>query len=235
MAPTIHKIDPNGDTLLILRNANAPFAAGDANSWPNALPKYRSERLRKNERELVQLAKTGQSTTGSTREVHFQLSSKHLTLTSGYFRGLMTNNWREASSSRDFAYSVTAEDWDEAALLMVMNIIHCQTAEIPYQVGSEMVAKVALIVDYYQCRKAVSFYIPIWIKNSNDNIVSVLTYGRSLLLRFFITYVFSNAGEFETLTEIIIRESRGPIHSLGLPFPQDLIGKLQYLYLKVSL
>lgn len=130
---------------------------------------------------------------------------------------------------------MTAEDWDEAALLMVMNIIHCQTAEIPYQVGSEMVAKVALIVDYYQCRKAVSFYIPIWIKNSNDNIVSVLTYGRSLLLRFFITYVFSNAGEFETLTEIIIRESRGPIHSLGLPFPQDLIGKLQYLYLKVSL
>lgn len=229
MALVVHKIDPNGDTLLILRNPNAPFAAGDANVWPNAIQKYRSESLRRNERVLVELAKSERPTTDSTREIHFQLSSKHLTLTSEYFRGLMANNWREASSSRDFAYSVTAEDWDETALLMVMNTIHCQTAEIPRVVDPELVAKIAVIVDYYQCHKAVSFYAVTWIKNFDTKHISSCSYGRKLLLRLFISCVFVYNSEFQLSGKIILYECRGPIHSLGLPFPQIVIGELYFM------
>lgn len=223
MESTIHKVDPNGDTLLILKNPNAPFAAGDENVWPNVLPKYRTEKMRKNERELMQLADE-QPDDENTREVYFQLSSKHLALASEYFRGLMANNWKEASSSRDFACSVTAQDWDEAALLMVMNIIHCKTREIPPKVNPEMAAKMAVIVDYYQCSGAVGFYADIWTKNFEKDTLAD-TYGRKLLLKLFISCVFSNASEFRKLTAIIIRESRGPIHSLGLPFPQDIVGE----------
>lgn len=238
MESTIHKVDPNGDTLLILKNPNAPFAAGDENVWPNLLPKYRTEKMRRNERELVQLVCADESdddTTRevSTREVYFQLSSKHLAFTSEYFRGLMANNWKEANSSRDFAYTVTAKDWDEAALLMVMNIIHCKTKEIPQKVDPTMVAKVAVIVDYYQCSGAVGFYAETWIKNFEKE-TSSDTYGRALLLKLFISCVFSNASNFQKLTEVIIRQSRGPIHSLGLPFPQEIIGELQPLCLKAS-
>lgn len=233
MESTIHKVDPNGDTLLILRNPNAPFA-GDAAVWPNALPKYRPEKMRRNERELKLLAQAKLSTTDNPREVHFQLSSKHLTLASEYFRGLMANNWREASSSRGFAYSVTAEDWDEAALLMVMNIIHCQASEIPQSIDSEMVAKVASVVDYYQCRKAVSFYVETWMKNFEVKELTYCGYGRKLLLRLFISYFFMNAGHFQQCTQIVIRESRGPIHSCGLPFPQKLIGELCLSCMKMS-
>jgi hypothetical protein len=228
MESVIHKVDPYGDTLLILKNPNAPFAEGDSNVWPNSLPKYRTEKLRKNERELLELAISDESDSddNSKREVYFQLSSKHLTFTSEYFRGLMANNWKEANSSHDFAYSVTAEDWDEAALLMVMNIIHCKTKEIPHQVDLAMVAKVAVIVDYYQCSSAVRFYAEIWIKNFKKKDNSADTYGRNLLLKLFISYVFSNDSGFQKSTEIIIRESRGPIHSLGLPFPKEIVGEL---------
>ncbi|KAL9485182.1 hypothetical protein ACSS6W_003971 [Trichoderma asperelloides] len=159
MEPTIHKVDPNGDTLLILRNPNAPFA-GDATVWPDALPKYRADRLKRNERELELIAQVEHPTPDGPREVHFQLSSKHLALASRYFRALVANRWKEASSSCGFAYTVTAEDWDEAALLMVMKIIHCQTSEIPQDIDSEMVAKMTVIVDYYQCTKAISFSYP---------------------------------------------------------------------------
>jgi hypothetical protein len=235
MDSIIHKIDPKGDTLLVLRNPNAPFAVGDASStWPNALPKYRTEKMRKNERELIYVANTEQSTIGNEREIYFQLSSKHLTLASGYFRGLMANNWSEASSSLDFAYSVTAEDWDEAALRIVMNIIHCQTGKIPRTVDLEMLTKVAVIVDYYQCREAVAFYAGTWFKKIRSKELDYRGYGRKLLLRLFASCVFLQHGDFRLLTEEIIRESRGPIHSLGLPFPQNIIGELYFLYLKRS-
>jgi hypothetical protein len=233
MESIIHKVDPNGDTLLILKNPNAPFAAGDEHVWPNFLPKYRTEKMRKNERELVELLYAIESDDDNTREVYFQLSSKHLAFASEYFRGLVANNWKEANSSRGFAYNVTAKDWDEAALLMVMNIIHCKTKKIPQKVSPEMVAKVAVIVDYYQCCGAVGFYAETWIKNFEKE-TSSDTYGRALLLKLFISCVFSNASDFRNLTEIIIRQSRGPIHSLGLPFPQEIIGELQPLCLKAS-
>lgn len=224
MESTVHKVDPNGDTLLILRNPNAPFA-GDATVWPNALPKYRPDKLRRNERELKLFAQAKLTIPDSLQEVHFQLSSKHLTLTSEYFRGLMAHNWREASSSRGFAYSVTAEDWDEDALLLVMNIIHCQTSEVPQSIESHMVAKITCIVDYYQCREAFNFYARTWAKNFDARELTYCGYGRTLLFRLFISYFFINGIDFQLCTQIIVRESRGPIHSLGLPFPQNIIGE----------
>ncbi|KAL7921916.1 hypothetical protein ACQKWADRAFT_293877 [Trichoderma austrokoningii] len=233
MESTIHKVDPNGDTLLILKNPNAPFAAGDETVWPNVLPKYRTEKMRRNERELIDLAQVEQPEGDGSREVYFQLSSKHLAFVSEYFRGLMANNWKEANSSRDFAYSVTAEDWDEAALLMVMNIIHSRPEEIPQKIGPEMVAKVAVIVDYYQCSSAFGFYAKTWMKNF-DKDTSSDTYGRALLLKLFISCVFSNEIDFWKSTRIIIQESRGPIHTLGLPFPQDIVGELQFSSLEAS-
>ncbi|EHK41438.1 hypothetical protein TRIATDRAFT_228199 [Trichoderma atroviride IMI 206040] len=233
MKPISHKVDPNGDTLLTLRNPNAPFG-GDATVWSNALTKYRPEKLRRNERELSLLAQDKQSPPGSPPEIQFQLSSKHLTRTSGYFQGLMANNWKEASSSRDFAYSVTAEDWDEAALLMVMKIIHCQTSEIPQVIDSEMVAKIAVIVDYYQCRKVVDTYATTWVQNLNAKELTFCGYGRTLLLRLFVSHYFSSGVDFNRCTQIIIRESRGPIHSLGLPFPQNIIGELYLSCTKMS-
>ncbi|KAM0514092.1 hypothetical protein ACHAPE_007182 [Trichoderma viride] len=226
MQSITHKVDPNGDTLLILRNPNAPFG-GDAAVWANALCKHRPEKLRRNERELKLLAQAKQETPDGPQEVQFQLSSEHLRRTSGYFQALMANNWKEASSSPDFVYSVTAEDWDEAALLMVMKIIHCQTSEIPQVIDSEMVAKIAVIVDYYQCRKVVDTYAKTWVQNLDAKELTFCGYGRKLLLRLFVSHYFSNDVDFNRCTHIIIRESRGPIHSLGLPFPQNIIDALE--------
>lgn len=225
MESITHKVDPNGDTLLTLRNPNAPFG-GDAAVWANALTEHRPEKLRRNERELKLLAQAKQSTPNSPQEIQFQLSSKHLTRESGYFQGLMANNWKEASASRDFVYSVTAEDWGEAALLMVMKIIHSQTSEIPQVIDSEMVAKIAVIVDYYQCRKVVDSYAKTWVQNMNSKELNSCGYGRKLLLRLFVSHYFSSDVDFNRCTQIVIRESRGPIHSLGLPFPQNIIGEL---------
>lgn len=226
-----HKVDPNGDTLLTLRNPNAPFG-GDAAVWDNALTEHRPDKLKRNERELQRLAQAKQATPDGPQEVQFQLSSEHLRRTSGYFQRLMANNWKEASSSRGFAYSVTAEDWDEAALLMVMKIIHGQTSEVSQVTDTEMVAKIAVIVDYYQCRKVVDTYAKTWMQNLNAKELTSCGYGRKLLLRLFVSHYFSNDNDYNRCTQIIIRESRGPIHSLGLPFPQNIVGEL-YLSSKI--
>lgn len=226
MDPIIHKIVPNGDTLLILRNSNAPFAVMAASSvWPDAIEIYQGEdEMGENEQEMADSVNAEQTTTESRQEVHLWLSSKHLALTSKYFQKMTTNSWKEANSEGDSAYSVTAEDWDVDALLIVMQILHCQTHKVPRVIGVEMVAKVAVIVDYYQCHKAVDFYAKTWMTNFAVRELP-LVYGRDLLLRLLISCVFLEAGTFRILTKTIIRQSKGPIHSLGLPFPRNIIGE----------
>ncbi|KAK5997829.1 hypothetical protein PT974_00192 [Cladobotryum mycophilum] len=222
MTTNIYAFDPNGDTLLTLRNSDKAFAVeSPLKRWPKALPKYWTKDIEENEGQLGESPKT---THYHCPETQLRLSSKHLSLASSYFHKLTTNDWRETKAENGYSFTVSAEGWDNEALRIVMCIIHGQTTELPRVVSLEKLAKIAVIVDYYKCHGAVDFFAKTWICNLYDFPTS---YGRNLLLRLLISWVFSEADTFQRLTEIIIRESRGPIHSLGLPIPEDVIDALE--------
>ncbi|KAL6896510.1 hypothetical protein GGI43DRAFT_122332 [Trichoderma evansii] len=225
MPPTILEIDPAGDTLFILRNPNAPFAVDSSfEIWDTALPQYWTPDQQQDEENLKSSALVETPAAGSTPEIHMRLSSKHLTLSSIYFQRLTANDWKETKAESGYSYTVTAEEWDEEALIILMNIIHGQTQKVPLDVDLEKLAKIAVLVDYYKCHKAVDFFAKVWVSRLQSG--PFLYYSRELLLRLFVSYVFSEYYHFTKLTRTIIYVSRGPIHTLGLPMPKELVDAL---------
>ncbi|KAL6799612.1 hypothetical protein GGI42DRAFT_59341 [Trichoderma sp. SZMC 28013] len=233
MGLTFYEIDPSGDTLLILRNANAPFAV-----LPSSGPQ---------EKQKASGSTPDDKTTGKAQDadskpkeeggkpndadskptVQMRLSSKHLTLASKYFQKLTANNWKESKEATpEFSYSyvINANDWDEKALLLLMNIIHGRTSKVPRYIDLELLAKMAVLVDYYQCHEVVSFFSQTWL--SSIFIVIPRKGEREFMLRLVVCLVFSETFNFQLLTKTIIWGSTGPIDSLGLPIKQDIIDAL---------
>lgn len=224
MQPKILEIDPAGDILFILRNPNAPFAVDSSfRKWDTALPQHWTAYQQLNEENLSILALAEAPDADSAPEIHMRLSSKHLTLSSTYFQNLAANGWEETKAEGGYSYRVTAEEWDAEALVILMNIIHGQTQKVPLEASLEKLAKIAVLVDYYGCQKAVDFYAKVWTRRLQPPLPE--TYCRELLLRLIVSYVFSEEDVFKKLTKIIIYESRGLIHTLGLPIPKKLIGR----------
>ncbi|PTB63511.1 hypothetical protein BBK36DRAFT_1143982 [Trichoderma citrinoviride] len=206
MAPKLHEIDPNGDTLLILRNPNAPFAVP---APPPGPPQKR--------------AKTHQSA-DSKPEVHMRLSSKHLALASEYFQKLMVGGWKETTTTAEgqYSYTIQTEDFDEEALLIVMNIIHGKTTNLPRSVNLKRLAKISLLVDYYRCHEAVQFFSQTWLKSLGKT----ASKSRDHLLELSVSWVSANADAFRNSSMSLIKSSVKPIDSLGLPIPQNIIDVL---------
>jgi hypothetical protein len=224
LQPTVLEIDPAGDTLFILRNGDAPFAVdGFFRPWSTALALTDQERL--NEEAMKNMVLKIPLFAVSTPELHLRLSSKHLTLCSTYFQKLAANSWEETKAQGGYSYTVSAQDWNKEALIILMNIIHGQTHKVPLEVDLEKLARIAVIVDYYNCHKAVDFYAKVWTSRLLQSPLFD-SYSRELLLRLFVSYTFSESDVFTKLARTIIYESRGPIHTLGLPIPKRLVGRL---------
>ncbi|KAL7942943.1 hypothetical protein V8C42DRAFT_330844 [Trichoderma barbatum] len=231
MEPTLYEIDPNGDTLLVLLRANAPFAELPLFSMPQ------EERTQSASTPGDDAADKSQEA-GSKAAVYMRLSSKHLTLASAHFQKLAANNWKQTPEADystwvvnakgwNYRYQFSAHSWDEEAVRILMDILHGRTAKVPREVKLEMLAKIAVLVEYYQCHEAVGFFAQTWL--SIPSIQQVHGVGqRNYMLRLVASLVFpeNESRPFLMLTEKIIQKSSGPIVSLGLPIRQDVINAL---------
>lgn len=215
MDSTFYELDPNGDTLLILHNANAPFAVPASSS---TTPKAENK---------------SDSTPDSKPTVRMRLSSKHLKLASAYFQKLTAGNWNETTPEVGYSFVVNIHDWDEDALVVLMNIIHGRTAKVPRVVDVEMLAKIAVLVVHYQCHEVVEFFAKTWISYLSISVPK--EDERDPVLKLLVCLVFLENLSFRGLTRAIIWSSSGPIDPLGLPIQQDIIGKmLNILYMYTS-
>ncbi|KAL0937532.1 uncharacterized protein CTRU02_207263 [Colletotrichum truncatum] len=167
--------------------------------------------------------KTGpQNTVAKTQEVTFLLSSRHLSLASSYFKAQLNGPWREAS--------------DVNALLLLMQIIHGKTKDVPNCVDLETLAKAAVLIDYYKCHETTGFFSTLWVKSLKSELPSDL--NRELILWLMISVVFLQNDVFESITKTAVQRSDGPIPMLGLPIPQSVISKrlsLSQLRLLISI
>jgi hypothetical protein len=84
--------------------------------------------------------------------IHYRISSRHLTLTSPWFeRALTSPRYLEAvPDPTDGLYYINACDWDEDALHILLNAIHLRAFRVPKTVSLEMLAKIAVLIDYYE-------------------------------------------------------------------------------------
>jgi hypothetical protein len=107
-----------------------------------------------------------------------------------------------------------------------MNIIHGRTRKIPRWVSLETLAKIAVLVDYYECLEVVEVFSEIWITQLKKDLPKM--YAGDLILWMWISWVFRQPEEFNMTTSIAMKQSQDPIQTLGLPIPEIIVcGKLR--------
>lgn len=159
-------------------------------------------------------------------EIHYLVSPRHLTLASPWFRRMLTRegfteSLKDPSNGR---YHIQADDWDEEALLILLNIFHVRTRRVPATVSLEMLAKIAVLVDSYELENAevMERDTKDWIANVRRSVAIPSSYCRDLMLWICISRVFCMREEFEKATAVVIKESEGWIQTLDLPIHQGI-------------
>ena len=160
--------------------------------------------------------------------IHYHVSSRHLMLASPWFERALTNEgWSESGrNEEDGRFHIMADDWDADALLIVLNAFHLRNRLMPRTVSLEMLAKIAVLVDYYDCGEAIELWPAMWIKNLKAHAAIPSSYCRDLVLWLWIAWTFDEAIQFQRASAVAIEQSTESLQSLGLPIPARISGKL---------
>lgn len=97
-------LDPNGDTVLVLSDANNAFPTCSINLWPNKFAQLYPE-----QKEEECLRAWAESTPTCNRTCMVRVSSKHLTLASAFFRETPTRNWTRWQIGDQQPYRISAQ------------------------------------------------------------------------------------------------------------------------------
>ncbi|KAL2803057.1 hypothetical protein BJX63DRAFT_440444 [Aspergillus granulosus] len=209
-----HVIDPDGEVIIVLRNANTPFAepSGDiiTQEFLTTSPGLNNNIEDAAEDFPTEEPATKESTKESAESTHaeqydeicfrIQVSAKHVILVSSVFKKMLTGGWKES-----IAYLQSGS----------VELI------IPRKLSLEMLAKVAVLADYYDCREAVDILADIWIIALDESVPT--TYSRDLILWVWVSWFFQLHDQFEKATSTAMSWSSNSIDSMGLPIPDYVI------------
>ncbi|EGD95830.1 hypothetical protein TESG_03294 [Trichophyton tonsurans CBS 112818] len=234
MDQPFYVIDPDGEVDVVLTNPDAPFAVFDENEFEqgdhrpaventgkDSRRRPREKNRRKRKRSPPPPGEPMRAAHQTTKSVRIRVSAKHLSLSSPVFRSLLSTS---ATVAEKGSVVVGADGWDVQAFILFLRILHCQHHYLPRRVSIEMLAKIALISDYYGCKFVLAFFSERWIRALAYKKPS--RYSRDMILWIWICWYFQLAKEFQRATLITIVQSIGPIPSLGLPIPARIIDKV---------
>lgn len=177
----LHKCDPNGDVIIQLRCLYPPFAVWDnraeyAEQGQNPIndepqparkePHAGDETAPHDEapsEDTPELLPAEEHTTAKTDDeppsIEIWVSSRHLILASSHFRRMLKGQWEEAHSLQsNGCLRIEETDWDADALRIVMDIIHGRFRRVPKAISLEILAKIAVLVDYDECLEVVEMF-----------------------------------------------------------------------------
>lgn len=165
-------LDSNGDTQLILSTyKDQPFIWEAETIWigrERSTKKYfkkkkRAERNADSSTLRIQDWDYGERSgiLPNKVEIRMLVSGKHLELASSYFEKMFSGPFTEAKADHSGLRRVTATDWDPEAFNIMLTIIHGYHRDIPRSLDLEMLAKLAMIVDYYECHEIIKLHADI--------------------------------------------------------------------------
>lgn len=233
-----YTMDPDGDTILTLRSPSAPFLHGldlFLKNHPTQSPLDASEELAAREGSVLLEADsvadqspskkaglTGPSdsseSVGGTRTERtprqaqtftFRVSSRHLILASPIFKAALKGGWKEGSEING-EYHIDAEDWDVHALEIVMNAIHGHHRRISKTINQDTLAKIAIIVDYYQTYEILLPWSMVWVEQCRKESFGFKS-GFSTFCRLTISFIFGDEEMFSKAVGLALLDSPGPL------------------------
>ena len=163
--------------------------------------------------------------------IRIQVSSKHLVLASSYFKRNLESGMSESHTLRsEGCVDFRMNDKDPEAMLIVMNVIHGRTRQVPRCIDLDMLTKIAVLVDYLECYEAIEPFSDRWIDGLKWKIA--VTYSKALIQWLCISLIFHKEGQFMAITRTAIRQTKGPIQTLGLPIPGGVVGEWSHCHQK---
>lgn len=235
MDPSTHIIDPDGEVIIVLHNANSPFAHAAEDMVPGKLshgppephnPISHQESIPEGAATDDSALETQMCESMSRREFRIQVSAKHMMFASSFFKKTLTGGWKESETYlQKGSVEVTADGWDPEALLIIIRAIHCQYSLIPKKVTLEMLAKIAAIADYYDCKDVLHIITDIWFSSLDEKVTAS---SRDRVLWLWVSWVFKHPTQFTEATSTAMSWSEGFIDARGLPIPNQAIGKRRY-------
>lgn len=242
-----YTLDPHGDVMLLFPNVNRTSPPSQSvetgsQSFPlaslttsvmmdaSALEQNTSDVHTTSDPEAVSHQPSTSEVSDAREEGHFEsslvgmrVSSRHLALASPVFSRMFNGNWYEAREIRSEGIAVIIMDiWDVDITLIIMNIMHGYAPKVPRKVDLDTLAKIAVMVDYYQCRGVVEVFADIWIDELKADMPK--TCGKAVFQWICIAWVFRKQTEFFAATRVALVESPGVVHAYGLPIPNRVIG-----------
>ena len=158
-------------------------------------------------------------------DVVYQVSSQHLVCASPKFKSELTS-WSESLKRDDGLYHVNTTDWDPEAFGILLNVLHLRFRQVPKSLGLELLAKIAILVDYYRCWEAFDLIADVWITHLRAKCSVPETYSRDLMLWILISWVFKLEGEFNESTFWASIKSDEPIlRNMELSIPPAILRK----------
>jgi hypothetical protein len=246
MTQTIHKIAPAADTVIVLRNPQACFAVWDfgesvvteqtasipeqttaeeTTAEETAAEETAAEETAAEETVEEEHTATDEPLTTGTLElppdeILYEVCSSQLRLASSKFKRMLSGrNWKEGTPNEDDGrYHIPAEDWDEDALLILLNVLHLRNSHLPRLASLDMLGKIVVLADYYNCLEAVKLLTGLWVRDLKSKVPIPSEHCRTLMLWMCIAWILKLPEEFAQTTAIAIRQSRQEgLWTLGLP------------------
>lgn len=155
----------------------------------------------------------------SEEVIHYNVSSRHLRLASPKFESQLSGeNWKEGvPDENDGRYHIPAEDWDMEALLILLNVLHHRNRQVPRSVSLEMLAKIAVLIDYYDCAEAAELCTERWVEHLRKTSPIPSSFCRNLMLWMCIAWVLRLPHEFTQTTVVAMSRDDSELPTLGLP------------------
>ncbi|KAF2833803.1 hypothetical protein CC86DRAFT_311913 [Ophiobolus disseminans] len=242
-------IDRTGDVLLTLNNPGAPFAAwqprDEDSSSDDTVQSGADNDMLAEESHSVRRNGTSQDESGADSESNnadtrlpqgspqsapkvYLVSSRHLINASAKFRSELTGSWSESLRDEDGMYHLTTCDWDADAFAILLNIYHLQYRQVPRELGLEMLAKMAVLVDYYRCWEAFDLIAPLWVQAAITASPLSEKYERDTMLWMVVSWVFKLPEKFQETTSIVInRNEESDVRDMELGIPPPILDELR--------
>ncbi|KAF1997269.1 hypothetical protein P154DRAFT_606539 [Amniculicola lignicola CBS 123094] len=221
MANVVHKVVSNVDTIIVLKNPALRFAVWDedASSQTDDGTERVSAHVLVEEQGEEPIEEEG---------IQFHVCAGNLMSASPWFnRALKKDGWMEGNrEGEDRQHRLSAEGWDEEAFKILMNVFHLRHRKIPQSVSLEMLAKIAVLVDYYECSEAIELYTNMWITHLKENAPVPETYCRDLILWIWVAWAFQLSDPYQEATATAIKQSNECVRNLGLPIPDTITDEI---------
>ncbi|KAL4881763.1 hypothetical protein BJY04DRAFT_217829 [Aspergillus karnatakaensis] len=218
-------IDPAGTVILVVRNPDPPFAImeRDVQPSPNTAPPVCSSTA-----QSPESTETGNPHTPA--ELRFRVSAKCLAHASSVFDKMLNGDWKESHELMlNGTIEIPVQDCSVDALRLILHICHGQFDEVPYALDVEMVAKFAVIADYYNFQH-MRFFTRLWLPEfdcwNDDDAGFENNDMRTILMVLWIRYFSQQPKGFEFVTSVAMGRSCGRVSALGLPIPGRIIDEM---------